>query len=107
MIKDLFIVLVLSVSLPLVVQADGPAQSGDAKADMSTGIKYLPYPDVWNWKIPFHDRKIQFINADILPSGDVRISYQFKRKAKRGRANALEEESHAITTLDTLLISTH
>ena len=88
--KILLVLIGLSLTLMPFVQAAGRAQTGEAKENVSVVKKYPPYPDVWDWVIPFPDRKTQYLQADIVPSGDVRISYKFENKKHKKQASPYE-----------------
>lgn len=106
--KILLVLIGLSLTLMPFVQAAGRAQAGEAQENVSVVKKYPPYPDVWDWVIPFPDRKTQYLQADILPSGDVRISYEFKsKKSKKGQPNSPKGETYGITFFERQLINSH
>lgn len=106
--KILLVLIVLNLTLMPFLQAAGRAQTGEAKENVSVVKKYPPYPDVWDWAIPSSHRRTQYLRADILASGDVRISYKLKiKKHKSGESNIPDRDSYGITFFDRQPIKPH
>lgn len=81
MIRPLLVLLACHVLLISLVQAGGPTKTDEAKHGEAVVKKYPPYPDVWDWVIPFPERATRYVQVDLQPDGDVRISYKLKSRA--------------------------
>ena len=82
-IASMTVLLAFGLTQAPIVFADGLAQKSEAQKETRTVKKYPPYPDVWDWVTPFPSRMSYRFQAELLPNGDVQLSYQLKSKSTK------------------------
>lgn len=82
MSKQLLALLAVSILLVSLAHAEG-LQVGKVEKSTAVVTKYPPYPDVWDWVTPDSGRMSYRFQAELLPNGDVRLSYQLKSKSSK------------------------
>jgi len=81
MMRLLLVLVACQVLLIPFVQAAETTKTNETKQGGAVAKKYPPYPDVWDWVIPYPERATQYVQTDFQANGDVRISYKLKSKA--------------------------
>lgn len=82
-IASMTVLLAFGLTQAPIVFADGVVQNSEAQKEARTVKKYPPYPDVWDWITPFPSRTSYRFQAELLPDGDVQLSYQLKSKSPK------------------------
>lgn len=83
MMRLLLVLVACHVLLIPLVRAAETTKTAETKQGGAVVKKYPPYPDVWDWVTPYPTRMSYRLQAELLPDGDVQLSYRLKSKTPK------------------------